>query len=597
MVEERINRKLAAILAADVVGYSRLMAADEVATLAALKRHRELVFHPAVAAHNGRVVKLIGDGTIVEFGSVVDAVNCALSVQRSNGVLPEEALGQPKIVLRIAINLGDVIIQGDDIYGDGVNIAARLEPLAEPGGICVSSIVNESIGNRIDVRFQDGGDISVKNIDRPIRVWKWHPGAAPLAAAKSNAAKSEPSSATASIAILPFTNMSGDPEQEYFSDGITEDIITDLSKIAGLTVIARNSSFTYKGRSVDVRTIGRELGVRSVLEGSIRRAAKRVRITAQLVDAETGGHLWAERYDRDLTDIFEVQDDVTRQIVDALKVTLSPAENARLTAGGTSSMDAYDYVLRGREILLGKTKNRETFEQSTKFFMRALELDPNYPKAYAALSMAYNLDYQNRWSDDPDSSLPLAKRYAEQAIEKDPNEPFARLVASWAAIFEKDLDRATSEVNTALRLNPNFALAYSNLGSIHNYSGRPLEAIPMFERAIRLDPAFRAQNLHFLGIAHLLAGKYETAAALLRERILLVPGTDFSRVFLASALGYLGEVDEARRIWRELKEINPKYSFREHFSRQPFRQEDVERVADGLKKAGLLSREVADTAP
>ena len=596
MAEERINRKLAAILAADVVGYSRLMASDEAGTLAALKRHRELVFHPAVAAHNGRIVKLIGDGAIVEFGSVVDAVNCALSLQRPNGAL-HEALGPSKIVLRIGINLGDVIIEGDDIYGDGVNIAARLEPLAEPGGICVSSIVNESIGNRIDVRFQDGGDISVKNIDRPIRVWKWHPGAAPRAAAKSDAAKSEPNSATASIAILPFTNMSGDPEQEYFSDGITEDIITDLSKIAGLTVIARNSSFTYKGRSVDVRTIGRELGVRSVLEGSIRRAAKRVRITAQLVDAETGGHLWAERYDRDLTDIFEVQDDVTRRIVDALKVTLSPAENARLTAGGTSSMDAYDYVLRGRELLLGKTKNRETFEQSTKFFMRALELDPDYPKAYAAMSMAYNLDYQNRWSDDPDGSLPLAKRYAEQAIEKDPNEPFARLVASWAAIFEKDLDRATSEVNTALRLNPNFALAYSNLGSIHNYSGRPLEAIPMFERAIRLDPAFRAQNLHFLGIAHLLAGKYETAAALLRERILLVPGTDFSRVFLASALGYLGEVDEARRVWRELNELNPKYSFREHFSRQPFRQEDVERVADGLKMAGLLGREVADTAP
>jgi adenylate cyclase len=419
------------------------------------------------------------------------------------------------------------------------------------------------------------------------RVWKWHPGATPLAAAKSNAAKPEPNGATASIAILPFTNMSGDPEQEYFSDGITEDIITDLSKIAGLMVIARNSSFTYKGRSVDVRTVGRELGVRSVLEGSIRRVGKRVRITAQLVDATTGGHLWGERYDRDLTDIFEVQDDVTRRIVDALKVTLSPAENARLTAGGTSSMDAYDYVLRGRELLLGKTKNRETFEQSIKLFMRALELDPNYSKAYAALSMAYNLDYQNRWSDDPDSSLPLAKRCAEQAIEKDPNEPFARLVASWAAIFEKDLDRATSEVNIALRLNPNFALAYSNLASIHNYSGRPLEAIPVLERAIRLDPAFRAQNLHFLGIAHLLAGKYETAAALLRERILLVPGTDFSRVLLASSLGYLGEVDEAGRIWRELKEINPKYSFREHFSRQLFRPGEVERVAEGLAKAGL----------
>jgi adenylate cyclase len=587
MVAERVNRKLAAILAADVVGYSRLMGADEAGMLAALKRHREAVFDPAVAAHNGRIVKLIGDGVIAEFGSVVDAVSCALSVQRSSATIPDQGASQPTIVLRIGINLGDVIIEGDDIYGDGVNVAARLEPLAEPGGICVSSIVNESVGNRIDVRFQDGGEISVKNIDRPIRVWKWHPGATPLAAAKSNAAKPEPNGATASIAILPFTNMSGDPEQEYFSDGITEDIITDLSKIAGLMVIARNSSFTYKGRSVDVRTVGRELGVRSVLEGSIRRVGKRVRITAQLVDATTGGHLWGERYDRDLTDIFEVQDDVTRRIVDALKVTLSPAENARLTAGGTSSMDAYDYVLRGRELLLGKTKNRETFEQSIKLFMRALELDPNYSKAYAALSMAYNLDYQNRWSDDPDSSLPLAKRCAEQAIEKDPNEPFARLVASWAAIFEKDLDRATSEVNIAVRLNPNFALAYSNLASIHNYSGRPLEAIPVLERAIRLDPAFRAQNLHFLGIAHLLAGKYETAAALLRERILLVPGTDFSRVLLASSLGYLGEVDEAGRIWRELKEINPKYSFREHFSRQPFRPGDVERVAEGLAKAGL----------
>ena len=389
MVEERINRKLAAILAADVVGYSRLMAADEAGTLAALKRHREIVFDPAVATHNGRIVKLIGDGTIVEFGSVVDAVNCALSVQRSNGALPDEALGQPKIVLRIGINLGDVIIEGDDIYGDGVNIAARLEPLAEPGGICVSSIVNESIGNRIDVRFQDGGDISVKNIDRPIRVWKWHPGATPLAAAKSNAAKPEPNGATASIAILPFTNMSGDPEQEYFSDGITEDIITDLSKIAGLTVIARNSSFTYKGRSVDIRTVGRELGVRSVLEGSIRRAGKRVRITAQLVDAATGGHLWAERYDRDLTDIFEVQDDVTRRIVDALKVTLSPAENARLTDSGRPISMLTTVLFAAAKSCLGIPRTGRRSNNRQAFFMRAIEIDPSYSQAYAGLGMAY----------------------------------------------------------------------------------------------------------------------------------------------------------------------------------------------------------------
>jgi adenylate cyclase len=588
MAEARVERRLAAILAADVVGYSRLMGADEAGTLAALKRHREAVFDPAVAAHNGRIVKLIGDGAIVEFGSVVDAVNCALSVQRSSALQAATAR-QPTIVLRIGINLGDVIIENDDIYGDGVNIAARLEPLAEPGGICVSSIVHESVGNRIDVRFQYGGDISVKNIDRPIRIWKWHPRKTDVAAGRSNAGNATPYVETPSIAVLPFTNMSGDPEQEYFSDGISEDIITDLSKIAGLLVISRNSSFTYKGRSVDVRTVGRDLGVRSVLEGSVRRAGNRVRIAAQLIDATNGAHLWADRYDRDLTDIFAVQDDVTRRIVDALKVTLSPAEKARLADSGTPDIDAYDCYLRGRELLALNPKNRETFEQSAKFFMRALELDPSYSQAYAGLSVAYNFDYQNRWSDDPDNSLRLAKHNAEQAIEKNPNEPFARLVSSWAAIFEKDLDRAKSEADIALSLNPNSSGAYVNLGHIQTLSGRPLEAIPMIERATRLDPAFRPRHLHFLGMAYLLAGKYETAAALLRERILLVPGTDFSRVLLASALGHLGEVDEARRIWQELKEINPKYSFSEHFARQPFKkEEDVQRIAEGLTKAGIV---------
>ena len=587
MADIRINRKLAAILAADVVGYSRLMGADEAGTLAALKQHRETIFDPAVAAHNGRIVKLIGDGVIAEFGSVVDAVNCALSVQRSNAVAPDQSASQPVIVLRIGINLGDVIIEGDDIYGDGVNIAARLEPLAEPGGVCVSSIVNESVGNRIDVRFQDGGAISVKNIDRPIQVWKWHPGRLDAAVSRSNAANPSPSEAP-SIAVLPFANMSGDPEQEYFSDGISEDVITDLSKIAGLMVIARNSSFTYKGRSVDIREVGRDLGVRSVLEGSIRRAGNRVRITAQLIDATNGAHLWADRYDRDLTDIFAVQDDVTRRIVDALKVTLSPAEKARLADSGTPNIDAYDCYLRGRELLALNPKNREKFEQSAKLFMRALELDPGYAQAYASLSLAYNLDYQNRWSDDPDNSLQLAKHNAQQAIEKDPKEPLARQVACWAAMFDKDLGRAKSEVDIALSLNPNSSGAYASLGSIHTYSGRPLEAIPALERATRLDPAFRPGHLHFLGMAYLLAGKYETAVAVLRERILLVPGTDFSRVLMASALGHLGDVDEARRTWQELKGINPKYFFNEHFSRQPFKnKDDVRRVAEGLAKAGL----------
>jgi len=592
MAEERVNRKLVAILAADVVGYSRLMGANEAGTLAALKQHRQTIFDPAVAAYNGRIVKLIGGGTIVEFGSVIDAVNCALSVQRSGDALPDEVLRRPKIVLRIGINLGDVIIEGDDIYGDGVNIAARLEPLAEPGGICVSSIVNESIGNRINVRFQDAGDITVKNINRPIRIWKWHPGATPDVT-KSKNDKPLPKVATASIAVLPFTNMSGDPEQEYFSDGISDDIITDLSKIAGLTVIARNSSFTYKGRSVDIRTVGRELGVQSVLEGSIRRAGKRVRIAAQLINTTNGGHLWADRYDRDLTDIFEVQDDVTHRIVDALKITLSPAEKERLAdteTSKTSNVVAYDCVLRGREFMLGKEKNLETFGQAIKYFKQALEHDPNYSVAYVCLGFAYMFDYQNRWTENPDGSLQIAKEYARQAIEKDPNEPLARCVSALAASYAKDLDRAKTEIDAALALNPNLALAHSLCGNIRAYSGEPLDAIPEIEQAMRLDPALSEQFLHFLGLAYLMAGKYETAAALLRQRIILVPNTDFSRAILTSALGHLGEVDAARQVWGELMAINPNYSFAGHIRRQPFkRKEDVERIAEGLNNAGVLN--------
>jgi adenylate cyclase len=588
MIKQRVNRKLAAILAADVVGYSRLMASDEEGTLAALKRHRQTVFEPAVATHQGRIVKLIGDGALVEFSSVIDAVNCALSVQRPGDILQGEDLRQPKIVLRIGVNLGDVIIEGDDIYGDGVNIAARLEPLAEPGGICISSIVNESIGNRIDVGFRDGGQINVKNIDRPIRIWHWNPGT-PNPTVTDRRSNSVNHQAHATIAILPFINMSGDPEQEYFSDGISEDIITDLSKIAGLMVIARNSSFAYKKRSLDVRTIGRELGVQSVLEGSIRRAGNRVRITAQLIDATSGEHLWADRYDRDLTDIFEVQDDVTRRIVEALKVTLSPGEKERLADTKTSNLAAYDHLLRGRDFMLGKEKNRETFEQAIRCFKKALEYDPNYSRAYACLGFAHIFDYQNRWTDEPDRALPLAKQYARAALEKDPNEPLARCVSAMTASFEKDLDRAKSEIDLALSLNPSLALAHNLCGSNRIYSGRPLEAIPEIEQAMRLDPALSPEFLHFLGMAYLLAGKFETAAALLKQRIVLVPRTDFSRALLASALGHLGEFEGARQVWGELREINPNYAFTEHVGRQPFRRkEDVERIADGLRKARLL---------
>jgi adenylate cyclase len=588
MTQEGSSRRLAAILAADVVGYSRMMGADEAGTLAALKRHREGVFDPAVAEHNGRVVKLIGDGTLVEFGSVVDAVKCALAIQRA-----VKARAEPNsrdIVLRIGVNLGDVIIDGNDIYGDGVNVAARLEPLAEPGGVCVASIVNESVGTRVDVKFTDGGEVAVKNIDRPIRVWKWHPDSDPLpvraapATAEAGVTGTEPQS----IAVLPFNNMSGDPEQEYFSDGITEDIITDLSKVGGLMVIARNSSFTYKGKSVDVRTVGRDLGVRSVLEGSIRKAGNRVRITAQLIDAATGGHIWADRYDRDLTDIFELQDEVTQRIVEALKVTLTPKERALLADNAPGNVEAHDLYLRARAAIQSPNINREKQLHSIALFERALAIEPNHAQALAGLALANVFDYHNRWSDDPDGSLRRADEIATRASAADPNEPLAWFALSLTAGLMKDERRSRAAVDKALALNPNYALALNSRGAFNLYSGQPEAAIADIEGAMRLDPGFTQQYLHYLGLAHLLIGNYETAATMFRERILLVPETDFSRSALVVALGHLGQTEEARRVWAELKAINPRYVFEEHLARQPFRrQADIDTMRTGLAKAGV----------
>ena len=437
------SRRLAAILAADIAGYSALMGADEARTVSDLKGHQAVVL-PMVSDLGGRIIDIAGDGILAEFSSVVNAVECAVAIQRAMAERNTAIEPARRMQFRIGINLGDVIYDSERIFGDGINIAARLEAIAEPGGICVSAKVRDEIDGKMNFAYQDLGDRHLKNIARPVRAYAIRLDAAPAQPAPARPAPPLQPDDRPSIAVLPFTNISGDQEQEYFSDGITDDIITDLSKVGGLTVISRNSSFTYKGRAVDVRTVGRELAVRSVLEGSIRRAGQRVRITAQLIDAASGAHVWAERYDRDLTDIFAVQDDVTHRIVEALKVTLSPAEKTRLADSGTANMDAYDCLLRGRELLgapagIGRAKNREALAQSTTFFMRALELDSGYSQAYSGLSMAYNLDYQNRWSDDPDGSLPLARRYAEQAIEKNPKEPFARLCASWAAIFERIL--------------------------------------------------------------------------------------------------------------------------------------------------------------
>jgi adenylate cyclase len=597
MAQEGTSRRLAAVLAADVVAYSRMMGADEVGTLAALKHHRENLFDPTVAEHNGRVVKLIGDGTLCEFGSVVDAVNCALAIQRK--IKAEAPANGKAIVLRIGVNLGDVIIDGDDIYGDGVNVAARLEPLAEPGGVCVASIVNESVGTRVGISFKDGGEVAVKNIDRPIRVWKWHPDHDPREqAAPAPAAGSTANAEVRSIAVLPFANMSGDPEQEYFSDGITEDIITDLSKIGGLLVIARNSTFTYKGKNVDIRAVGRDLGVRSVLEGSIRRAGNRVRITAQLIDANTGGHLWADRYDRDLTDIFEVQDEVTRRIVEALKVTLTPKEKAQLAEGTVRNLDAHELVMKARQIMLSSGMNREKFEQARDLFERGMAADPRHAEALAGFALVQLFDYNNRFTEDPEGALRRAVEYAAKATEIDPQEPLGWIAVAQSSGFMRDEARSREAVEKALALNPNFAPALNSRGTFNIYTGNAQAAIPDVERAIRIDPAFSQQYLHFLGLAHLMLRNFETAEMMFRERILLFPETDASRTMLAVALGYLGRAEEARRVWAELMKINPKYDFDRHMARLPFkRPEDVALLREGLAKSGLPPRSSADAGP
>jgi adenylate cyclase len=394
---------------------------------------------------------------------------------------------------------------------------------------------------------------------------------------------------TPSIVVLPFNNMSRDPEQEYFSDGITEDIITDLSKASGLFVIARNSAFVYKDKTFSVPQVCRELRVKFALEGSIRKAGERVRVTAQLIDGSSGGHLWAERYDRDLTDIFGVQDDITQRIVAALKVRLSEAEKSLIVDGGTKDVNAHDLFLRGRELIFGLKRDPEMFDQSTTYFRRAIEIDPSYAAAYAGLGMAYVLDYQNHWSDAPERSLDQAGRFAGQAIARDDRDPFAHYVAAMVAMFMRDYERWAHEADRALLLNPNYAPALNMRGSVHIYTGEPAKAIPMIERAIRLDPISRQQHVHFLGTAYFVAGDYETAAVLFRDRIALNPSTDLSRAFLSSALGHLGKLDEAGEVWRELKEINPRYSPVEHIGRLPFRDpSDAEKFTVGLRKAGLV---------
>ncbi|MGQ0567168.1 MAG: adenylate/guanylate cyclase domain-containing protein [Gemmobacter sp.] len=582
MIETRTQRRLAAILAADVEGYSQMMGRDEDGTLAAMRDLWGTVFNPVVAVHRGRIFKTMGDAALVEFASAVDAVECAVAVQGAMA-LHNARTGAPEIALRIGVNLGDVVSDGDDMLGDGVNVAARLESQAPRGGILVSDAVHAQVRGKVDVVFADAGELSLKNIAAPVRAWRWGDGAS----AEVQALPED----LPSIAVLPFTNMSGDAEQEYFSDGISEDIITDLSKLGGLTVIARNSSFVYKGRTIDIRAVGRDLGVTSVLEGSIRRAGNRVRITAQLIDARSGAHLWAERYDRDLTDIFAVQDEVTLQIVSALKVRLQPVERSRLAGTRATNLDAHDQYLRAKRLAADlpdeAQDRRAAFQRVIEAHTRATEIDPAYAAPHAGLSFAWIFDHANRWSGTAD---PLARAAAEAdlAIAADPDEVLGHVASAVVHLYKGDVAAMKIAADRALEISPNSAAAIGIRGNVEMMMGNAEGAIPWLQRSIRLDAEFGKQGLHFLGSAQLLAGRYSEAAATFRERIRQVPTTDLSRSLLASTLGHLGQVDEARRVWAEIAGVNPDYSLDTHLGRLTYANPaDPARIREGLAKAGL----------
>ncbi len=576
--------RLMAILAADAAGYSRLMAADESSTVAALDAARR-VFRGQIEANQGRVIDMAGDSVLSVFELATSAVSAALAIQKAldaaSSVLPEER----RMRFRIGVHLGEIIEKTDDtVYGDGVNIAARLEGLCEPGGITVSDAVYGAVRGKVAARFADQGEQQVKNIAYPVRAFKVTPegqaASAPAAATRPLAPPDKPS-----LAVLPFTNMSGDPEQEYFADGITEDIITDVSKLSGLFVIARNSSFTFKKQNVDVKEVGRKLGVRHVLEGSVRKAGQKVRINVQLIDAASGGHVWAERFDRDLEDIFALQDEVTQKIVETLKVTLTGSEQARREERGKVNSEAYDYFIRARGLIL--QFNAQGASEARAMLERALEIDPGLAQAYAYMSVVYCTEYLNRWNDPAPDQLEQALVLARRAVKANELDPISHNALAIALMWNAKLDEAEREARRAIELEPNYAEAYGTLGGALHFTGRHEESIASCEQALRLDPQFHLW-IHAIGRAQFTLKRFNEAEATFKRRLIHMPRSDVTRAYLASLYGHSGRQDEARQIWRELMEINPKYTPELTLRVLPYRDRaPLEHFIEGLRKARL----------
>jgi adenylate cyclase len=588
------------------------MAEDEVGTLGQLKALRKDLIEPMVAGYGGRIVKLIGDGTLMEFTSVVDAVCFAVEVQRA---MAERNAGVPddrRINYRIGVNLGDVIIEGDDLYGDGVNIAARLEGLAEPGGVCVSGTVFDHVKGKVDLDFADLGEQQVKNIPQSLRVYSvaFGPkkGTSRAAVAlpvkrvepKAEPTRKEPSDAeigidlslpdNPSIAVLPFANMSADPEQEFFSDGITEDIITALSKIGGLLVVARNSTFTYKGQAVDVKQVSREQGVRYVLEGSVRRAGSRVRVTAQLIDATTGHHVWAERYDRDLEDIFAVQDEITREVVIALDVHLSAGEQARMWSGGTTNVEAWECVRLGMAALNRVTK--EDLIEGRRLIKRALDLDPNYPMAWASQGLLHfhNADIGTGYDteEEREAVLQSAQDCARKAFELDPACADASALLGLCHLSKQEYEEAIAMSEKAIALAPNHAENLAVAAATLNKSGQPERSLELVRKAMRVCPVYPSWYLWVLGTACRLLGRNESAISAFEESIKRNADNLGVHVALASTLGELGRQEDAKKPVSEILRLNPDFSIKKYIAGLSYRDPaELTRFEDGLRKAGL----------
>jgi TolB-like protein/class 3 adenylate cyclase len=569
------SRRLAAILAADVAGYSRLIGADEEGTLNRLKAIRAEVIDPKVGEHRGRIVKTTGDGLLVEFASVIDALRCAIEWQ--TGMTEQKTdTSDRRIEFRIGINIGDVVVEDGDIFGDGVNVAARLEGLAEPGGICVSGTVRDHIGDRLDVMFDDLGDQNLKNIARPVRVYRVRPDREQgISASPVLPLPDKPS-----IAVLPFENMSGDPEQEYFVDGMVEDIITALSRIRWLFVIARNSSFSYKGQSPDVKQVGRELGVRYVLEGSVRKAGNRVRITGQLIDAETGAHLWADRFDGSLEDVFDLQGKVALSVAGVIEPALQAAEMRRSAARPMTDLTAYDLYLRALAVFFPVTRER-IFEGLR---LLALAIERNYGPALSWAAICHLRLVTDGWAEDPETSRQKGIELARRALEAAENDPGTLANAAFAlAYFGEDIGAMMGLVERALALNPSFARGWYLSGQIRLLAGQYDLAIEHVETSLRLSPRERMGNpLSVIGRAYFFKRQFEEAAAKLLLDIQDHPGFPPSYRILAACYAHMGRLDEAQAIVARLRAMTSQVVPSDLPYRNP---DDRELLRSGLRLA------------